>query len=49
MDNTKMTTEQEVWFVYGYMYSQAEKLKKDGLFEDLSIKELIMLLLNKNI
>lgn len=40
-----ITDNQNAWFLYGYIYAQAEKLKKDGLFKDLTIKEIIEILI----
>ena len=36
--------EEKSAFLYGYTYAQAERAKKSGAFEDLSINEIIKII-----
>ncbi len=42
----KMTSDQKVYFIYGYAYRLAQEAKQEGLFNDLTTDELTMVMLN---
>ena len=56
MENIKLTKFSNEWslqervaFVHGYAFAQAEMIKKSGSFKDLSINEIIKIILEEAI
>ena len=41
-----MTQDQKIYFIYGALYQMAKDIKNDGLFEDLTIPQIIRLFLS---
>ena len=40
-------TDNDICFIYGYLYRMAEEAKQDGLFDGFSIKEVISIYLSE--
>lgn len=49
--NKKKTysTDENIAFIHGYTYAQAERIKQEGHFKDFTISELIQLLLTETL
>jgi len=41
-----LNNEQKLYFLYGALYMQAIEMKKDGCFNDLSVNQVVQLLVN---
>lgn len=44
INKSKYNKEEKKAFLHGYLYGKAEEMKEQGLFMDLTIKELVKLL-----
>lgn len=49
LDKTDYNLEQKVAFVHGYAYAQAESMKREGCFVDLTINQLTSLILKETL
>ena len=47
MSNSYEFSDNDIYFIYGYLYRMAEEAKQDGLFDGFSVKEVISIYLSE--
>lgn len=47
MNNPYKFSDNDICFIYGYLYRMAEETKQDRLFDEFSIKEVISIYLSE--